>query len=383
MTELRADRPSDQCLLTTLHDISLEFKEEEARPGLVGAVADLAQFRAIVVAAIAASVWITWPMWGPRDYPIVLPVANLPQVTLGPILIAACLLALVAPRPGSMVITLVFAYGMATDQTRMQPEFFSLPLLLWGSLPNASARLVGRVSLISLWFFAGFHKLLSPDYLHDAGPRLVMALPLSLPHEMVRFAVVGIALLEIGTAALAIMPATRRMAAWSALVLHAGILFAFSPFAELRNVAVWPWNIALACSGFALIAPWKTTPLASLLAVPVLPRLLAIFLAVMPAGYYLGIVDAYPAYHLYSAATASATVYCPAGCRPEQDLNASWYDFDVPLPPEPRLFDATFRANCAPGDVLRIVDPHPPPWRPADAVRLQSCPAGPLPIAQP
>ena len=210
-----------------------------------------------------------------------------------------------------------------------------------------------------------------------------MALPLSLPHEMVRFAVVGIALLEIGTAALAIMPATRRLAAWSALVLHAGILFAFSPFVESRNVAVWPWNIALACSGFALIAPWKTAPMASLLAVPVLPRLLAISLAVMPAGYYLGIVDAYPAYHLYSAATASATVYCPAGCRPEQDLNASWYDFNVPLPPEPRLFDAMFRAPalaamcCA--SWIRI---HRRGGR-RTPCELQSCPAGPLPIAQP
>jgi uncharacterized membrane protein YphA (DoxX/SURF4 family) len=370
-------------LVDALHDISLEFNDRGARPQLVGAITDLARFRAIVVVAIAISIWITWPLWGPRDFPIVLPVANLPQVTLGPILIAACLLALVAPRLGVIVITLVFAYGMATDQTRMQPEFFSLPLLLWGSLPSASAQLIGRVSLISLWFFAGFHKLLSPDYLHDAGPRLVMALPLSLPHGMVRFAVVGIALLEMGTATLALTPATRRLAAWSALFLHTGILFAFSPFAESRNVAVWPWNIALACSGFALIAPWKATPLASLRAVPFLPRLLATLFAVMPAGYYLGIVDAYPAYHLYSAATASATVYCPAGCRPDQDLNASWYDFNVPLPPEPRLFEATFRATCSPGDVLRIADPHPPPWSPADGVRLRSCPADPLPIAQP
>ena len=186
-----------------------------------------------------------------------------------------------------------------------------------------------------------------------------------------------------GGETLSIMPATRRIAAWSALVLHAGILFAFSPLAESRNVAVWPWNIALACSGFALIAPWKTPLLASLRAVPVPARLLAASIAVAPAGFYLGIVDAYPACHLYSAATASATVYCPAGCRPDQDLNASWYDFNVPLPPEPRLFEATFRATCSPGDVLRIVDPHPPPWNSAGTVRLRSCPAGYLPIAHP
>jgi hypothetical protein len=366
-----------------LYDISHKFTRGENQPRLICATPDLAHYRVIVAAAIIVSVCITWPMWGPRDRPIVLPVTPLPQVTLGPVLIAACLLALVAPRLGSMVVTILFAYGMATDQTRMQPEFFSLPLLLWGSVPSAGARLIGRVSLISLWFFAGFHKLLSPDFLHDAGPRLVMALPISLAPGIVPFAVVGIAAFEIGTAVLAIMPATRRLAAWSALALHAGILFTFSLFAESRNVAVWPWNITVACSGFALIAPWKTAPLASLRAVPVVPRLLAVLIAVAPAGYYLGIVDAYPAYHLYSAGTPSATVYCPAGCRPEQDLNASWYDFNVPLPPEPRIFEAAFLATCSSGDVLRIVDPHPPPWSSADAVRLQSCPSSSLPIAQP
>ena len=70
-------------LVDALHDISLEFKEEEARPRLVGAIADLAQFRAIVVAALAASVWITWPMWGPRDYPIILPCRQSPSSDLG------------------------------------------------------------------------------------------------------------------------------------------------------------------------------------------------------------------------------------------------------------------------------------------------------------
>jgi hypothetical protein len=366
-----------------LRNISQEFGFRVLRPGQGGSTRDLPRFRGVVVVAIVVSLWITWPLWGPREHPILLPVAGLPQVTLGPLLIAASLLTLVTPRAGAMVVTALIAYGMVTDQTRMQPEFFSLPLLLWGSLASAGARLIGRVSLISLWFFAGLHKVLSPDFMDQSGPRLVSALPLSLPQEMIQFAVVGIAALEIGTAALAVVPATRGITAWSALALHAGILLAFSPLAESRNVAVWPWNIVLACSGFALIAPWKTGPLAALLAVPILPRLIAVFIAVAPASYYLGILDAYPAHHLYSSGTASATVYCPAGCRPEQDLNASWYDFNVPLPPEPRLFEATFSATCAPGDVLRIRDPHPPPWSAEEAERISSCPAGSLPFAHP
>jgi uncharacterized membrane protein YphA (DoxX/SURF4 family) len=282
-----------------------------------------------------------------------------------------------------VTVAMLIAYGMATDQTRMQPEFFSLPILLLGSLPSANARSIARASLISLWLFAGLHKLLSSDYLNDAGPRLVDRMPISFSDEAVRFAVVGIAALEIGTAVLAIVPSTRRIAAWSALALHAGILITFSPLAESPNVAVWPWNVALACSGFALIAPWKTPLLESMHTTPPLPRAIAILIAIAPAGYYLGIVDAYPAHHLYSAATASASVYCPAGCRPEQDLNASWHAFNVPLPPETRLFEATFRATCAPGDVLRVRDPHPPPWSTANPERLNACPTGSLPSAHP
>jgi len=292
-------------------------------------------------------------------------------------------MALVAPRAGSVAVTMLLAYGMATDQTRMQPEFYSLPLLLWGTLPSAGARLIARASLISLWFFAGLHKLLSPEYLNDAGPRLARGLLIPLPDNAVQIAVVGIAALEIGTAVLAVLPATRFIAAWSALVLHAGILVAFSPLAETRNAAVWPWNIALACSGFALIAPWQRPPWASLMATPFVPRMTAVLLAIAPAGYYLDVVDAYPAHHLYSAGTAHASVYCPAGCRPEQDLNASWRAFNVPLPPEPRLFEATFRATCSPGDVMRITNPHPPPWGAESSERIRACPAGSLPASHP
>jgi hypothetical protein len=105
-------------------------------------------------------------------------------------------------------------------------------------------------------------------------------------------------------------------------------------------------------------------------------------LMIAPAGFYLGLVDAYPAHHLYSAATARATVYCPAGCAPAQDVNATWFALGVPLPPEPRLFEATFQATCMPGDSLRIEDPHPPPWAAGDS-RVESCRAGGLRAAHP
>lgn len=71
--------------------------------------------------------------------PPLLPIVSLPQLSLGPALVVSTLACLWRPNRGALLVSAVLAYGMATDQTRMQPEFFSLPLLLWGTktLPGA------------------------------------------------------------------------------------------------------------------------------------------------------------------------------------------------------------------------------------------------------
>jgi len=69
-------------LAQTLHDISLKFKRDGARPRLVGGTTDHSRFRVVVIAAMVVSIVIMWPMWGPREYPIVLPAAALRQKCL-------------------------------------------------------------------------------------------------------------------------------------------------------------------------------------------------------------------------------------------------------------------------------------------------------------
>jgi hypothetical protein len=327
----------------------------------------------LTLAALLATVAITWPLWNTRATPPLLPLVPLPQVSLGVALVVAAAGTLVRPRVGLVVLTALLAYGMLIDQTRMQPQFISLPILLWGTLPSNGWRLLARAHLITLWFFAGLHKLLSPEYLAGTGPRLVDVLPLPVPGHLVVAAAAGIALMELATGLLALVPPTRRLAAWSALGLHAGILITLAPLGEARNLAIWPWNIVLAVSGFALIAPWRESPLMTLHTAPRPARLAVVALALLPIGFYAGVVDAYPAHHLYSAATARATIYCPAGCPSGADLNATWLALNVPLPPEPRLFRAYFTATCGPGDALRIVDPYPPPWDTPHG-RIEACP---------
>jgi hypothetical protein len=355
-------------------------------PGVTRTLAadtDLPWFRLVVVCALVLTVVMTWPLWSWRSSPPLFPLAPLPAFPLGTALIVGSVGALRSPRTGAIVVTVVMAYGMAVDQTRMQPEFISLPLLLWGSLPGAASRLVGRAHLISLWFFAGLHKLVSPTFLTDAGPRLVTWAPVPWSERGAQIAAAGIIVLEIGTALMALAPPTRRFAAWSALALHSGILLALSPIGAERNEAVWPWNVALAVSGFALIAPWAGGPLRTFASAPLAGKVVAALLVLAPLGYYAGIVDAYPAHHLYSGGTARATVYCPAGCRPEQDLNATWHALHVPLPPQRRLFLGQFAATCAPGDMLRIEDPYPAPWDRRRNEGPIACPAGSLPAAHP
>jgi hypothetical protein len=114
--------------------------------------------------------------------------------------------------------------------------------------------------------------------------------------------------------------------------------------------------VALALSGLALIAPWREGALQSLAGAHPAARLVAILLVAGPAGFPFGVTDAYLAHNLYSNNTPTARVDCPRGCRPGQQPEEAWRAFNVPFPPEHRLFEQAFRLTCRPGDRLRITD---------------------------
>ena len=114
---------------------------------------------------------------------------------------------------------------------------------------------------------------------------------------------------------------------------------------ELRflPVAVLPLTVLGLVLGWALLC-WGALDASPLVRVLVLAILLS------PAGWFVGIMDAYLAHHLYSAdvPTASSTALT---------TRATWRAFKVPLPPERRLFAQYFQATCRPGDTMTIVDP--------------------------
>ena len=313
-------------------------------------------FRALLVACQVATLWITWPLWQVRDSPPMLPALPLPAFDVGWLLIGSLLLVLVAPLPGITLQTILLIYAALIDQTRLQPGVVSLLFLLWGTVPNPTALGFARVHLLSLWLFAGFHKLLSPAFMNDTAPRLLNGFPVDLPLWFISFGGYVIAFTEIGTGLLALSRRTRTAAAFMAFGLHAAILLDLSQLGINRNEAVWPWNVALALAGFVFIAPWKESLPDSVARCHVLARPLLVCLLVAPLGFYLGLVDAYLAHNLYSANTPQATVVCRGDCLPYQNPNAIWEAFRVPPPPEQRLFEQYFVLTCRPGDQLLITD---------------------------
>src|SRR4029453_2749549 len=152
-------------------------------------------------------------------------------------------MAVLWPRVGLYCHAALLGAAILFDQLRIQPEFISLAILLAGTVARRVPLLLVRAHLISLWFWAGLHKLLSPEYLQATGPDLVQGL---LPATNTQLAVllgVGAALAEISLGLAAIFPATRRAVPSAAAVLHAVVLLTL--IARGWNTAVWPWNLAL------------------------------------------------------------------------------------------------------------------------------------------
>lgn len=316
----------------------------------------LLAFRWLVLGCQAATVLITWPLWQVRTSPPMLPALSLPAVDLGLALLAALALAVVFPLPGILLQTVLLVYAVALDQTRLQPEVVSLSFLLWGTLPSPTAKTFARAHLVSLWFFAGLNKLLSPDFLHQTAQWILAAFVAHPPPWLRDHVGYLIASTEMTIGVLAFLPRTRKLAGLAALGLHTGILLDLLPTGHDWNRSVWPWNVALAFAGLALIAPWQESPVEALRICRPLARPLLVLFVLMPLGFYVGVTDAYLAHNLYSSNTATAEVRCPVRCRPQQLPNFTWSALDVPMPPERRLYEEYFRRTCRPGDQLLVKD---------------------------
>jgi hypothetical protein len=305
--------------------------------------------------ALVASYGWTWDLWQPRvDPPNLLGVAGLDRFGFAAFLALTAGAAVAAPRAGAVAHTAVFALAVAGDQTRIQPEFVSLALLL-AAAPWPTGLFVIRWHLISLWWWAGAHKVLSLDW--PAGNATAIAETLGVRPARAVVAV-AVPLAEMGLAALALRPRTWRLLAIVAPIFHLGVVAVLAT--AWWNGAVWPWNLSLAVLApvvFPRSGPGygdDTGPRALLPGRGAVVAAAAFLL--YPAGFYVSITDAYLAHNLYSGNSARAAVCetrdgAESCTRTPSTMSA---DLAVPPPPEPRLLRARFERTCAPGQRLRI-----------------------------
>lgn len=311
----------------------------------------LVWLRFLLVGCQAVTVLVTRQLWQARDYPPNLPVPGVPvfEINYAWLMLASLAAVLIWPRIGIWVHLGVLGLAFLADQTRLQPEFISLAMLLVATNVPRYGPTVGRWHLIAMWSWAGINKLLSTGFATGAAVWIYEGLPVALPAVKGIFAWL-IAGTELGIGLTMLIPRLRRLGVVAAFALHGMILLVLSPWGKDFNDSVWAWNLALPVAAAVLFWPQGTPREPVGRRAMAVQRGLALAILVIPLGFYFGVTDAYVAHHLYSDSTARA--YCtPLPCS-NLAFEDTWSALQVPLPPEPRLFNQYFLRRCRPGESL-------------------------------
>jgi uncharacterized membrane protein YphA (DoxX/SURF4 family) len=315
----------------------------------------LVAYRCILVAAQAATILLTWKVWQVREVPPLLPLVAMPRIDMGLVLLASLSVVLLRPRIGVPIHTGLLVAAIITDQCRLQPHVISLCWLMWGTTGWPGGLLVARSSLVATWLWAGIHKLTSPAYYTFSGAIILRGLWPDAPASLAVPLAAAIALTEIGLGIGTLLPSCRRFVAVAAVVFHVLVIGVLA-FGFHWDCYVWPWNMALACSGPLIVATWRGHALGDVwLRASRLSRGIAITLLVMPVGYWFGVVDAYLAHCIYADNTPRAFISSPFAKR--QSLFERCLKQGVVVPPAHRLFEPCFRVMGQPGEWLEIEDP--------------------------
>jgi hypothetical protein len=310
-------------------------------------------FRVLLVITQALTIWVTWPLWQVRSAPPMLPLVELPQVAYGPLLLASLAVVLMHGATGVILHSALLLAAMLSDQMRLQPEFISQAILLWGTLPWAATRTISRAHLIALWFYSGFHKLDCPFFYIDDAPRLVTALFPAANVGLSTTIGVSLALAEISLAVCAVLPRTRTLAVWMVYFFHLGIVGTLA-LGLGWDQAVWPWNVALAAAGYVFIGSWKESPVAQFRQLGAAMRIAVGLILLLPLMYDSGWIDTYLCHVLYSSHEPTAWIRTADGRRVLIDTRPQ---LKVPVPQIERLYAGYFAAVAGPRDELEIFDP--------------------------
>lgn len=229
-------------------------------------------YRIVAVAALAASIALTYRQWiSSRDFPLTPIFDGLPSVPYPfdhalVVLMLAALLGIAAmrrPAPAIGVALVIAIVWIATDQSRLQPYFVqfmamiaALVLIRWRDLSHSSPESIHwalapvRLLLVCTYVFAGLQKLnydfAEFQFAWFLGPlaRNVGIAIGNIDPVIVTIAALASAMFEFSCGIMLVFARTRRAALIGLTAVHVMIMLAIGPTGHNDNLAVWPWNAA-------------------------------------------------------------------------------------------------------------------------------------------
>ncbi len=333
------------------------------------------RLRWALVACQAISILITWNVWQVRDATHPLPnlplIQSVPQFPMGLILLFSLAMVLARPVAGLAAHAAILALSIVQDETRLQPEFLSLVLLLVGTLPGRFSRDVARAHLGSLWLWAGLHKLLSDGYWTWQGELFVTVYWPEAPGvvTVLGSAVVAISELLLGVAAFA--PSAKRFVPLGATLVHGAALLWLA--CQSWNYAVWPWQIGLILAAWVLFSESaeQHQQMADGTAVDrhsSTRRGIALVMLAYPMLYYVNLLPPPVAWCVYSGNVPVAMLFEPVTVS-EDGLpkipqgtwlfEAGFRDLNVPYPTMPSSCQRFLAWYGKEGASISIDDPRP------------------------
>jgi len=311
----------------------------------------------ICVLSQVATILISWPAWQIREMPPNLPwISSTPQFPTGVILLVSLAFVLISPKKFGLAIHLaILALAILMDQFRCQPQVLAIAFMMAGCV-WISARRICVWYLVSMWFWAGAHKTVSPDWFSQVSYNLLSGTTLDAKHLHYGFAWV-IAVSELALGILAWLK--PKIAGVICIALHVGI--AIFLYVIGWNYSVLPWNICTAIVGCWLL--WSYKSLASnttdqsnrRLPIPAShwQRSAIAALLILPIGLYFGIVRHCFAHALYSGNLPIALVTRPDGV----EVLESWKQVRLPFPNEKKAYLDFFASTANAGEKLHIREP--------------------------
>lgn len=308
----------------------------------------------LTVIAQISTIFITWELWQVRRSDATFP--NLPwvgsplQIDYGWLLIGT--LAGLLIRPGRWIWAVhlvVLAAAISSDQIRCQPQILS-PLLLIHALIFPATKTIAVWFLITMWLWAGIHKLFSPDWMGEVTYYMLLNDRFQWGdvrvwdyHRPLAWAT------AIGEIGLAVVAWKRpKLAAPICFVMHLGI----AVFLILIhwNYSVLPWNFSTAIVGSWLL--WTVAPSAKAVEIPdsLRGRAVVALLLLTPIGFYFGLVRHSLCHVLYSSNFPDAVITYSQG----PILCSSIAQLRVPFPHETKAYLDLFEQTAKPGDTLHI-----------------------------